>query len=111
MPIVVILIKVNSEPDNKPEQQPDKPSAPNPMHFCTAGLEFMFMIALCTGGGYYLGEKLGWTASMTITGGLVGFSGGLYRLIRDAMKLHKNSCPPPKKPDYLDDDEDEWDRL
>ena len=109
---MVILLIVNPELDKKPESPPDKPSEPNPMHFCTAGLEFVIMIALCTGGGYWLGVKLGWTASMTITGGLVGFSSGLYRLIRDAMKLHKNNCPPPKKPAYFEeDDEDEWDLL
>jgi len=85
--------------------------APNPMHLCSAGLEFVIMIALCVGLGYLLGKWIGWTASMTIAGGLVGFGGGLYRLVRDAMKLHKSSCPPPKKRDEFEEDDDEWDLL
>ena len=80
------------------------------MHLCSAGLEFVIMIVLCAGGGYLLGRWIGWTASMTIAGGLVGFAGGLYRLVRDAMKLHMSSCPPPKKCEETEED-DEWDLL
>ncbi len=62
----------------------------NPMVCTTAGTEFILAIALAGAGGYFLGRWLGWPVTGAFAGGLLGFGGGLYRLIRTALAWQKD---------------------
>jgi F0F1-type ATP synthase assembly protein I len=53
------------------------------------GFEFIIVIAACTTIGWWLDKKLGWTPALTLSGVAVGFTAGLYRLIRFAQRTMK----------------------
>jgi F0F1-type ATP synthase assembly protein I len=53
----------------------------------TLGMEFAIIFGLCLGGGLWLDRRLGIFPALTLTGMVLGFAGGLYRLVRQAKEL------------------------
>ncbi len=59
--------------------------------YATAGIEFIVVVALFTGGGYWLDSRLGMLPVWTLVGLAVGFAAGLYRLVRIAIELNQKN--------------------
>ena len=55
----------------------------------TLGLEFAVAVALGAGVGFWIDRKIGSTPWSTVTGVLLGFSLGMYIIIKEANRLKK----------------------
>jgi F0F1-type ATP synthase assembly protein I len=60
----------------------------NPLRYAP-GSEFIAVIAVCGVGGWLLGRWLGWPILGAALGSILGFAGGLWRLIRQALQWQK----------------------
>lgn len=66
-----------------------------PARYATAGIEFIAVVGLLTGGGYWLDRRVGTLPLWTLVGFVGGFAAGLYRLVRIAGELNRQNTPPP----------------
>ena len=66
-----------------------KTQEPNWGYFLGVGLQIFVGCAVGYGIGYWLGEKYGWKHAATI-GFSLGLAGGMYLLIKDAMRMNKD---------------------
>lgn len=78
------------------------PQGPNPLRFATAGLELLGILLVLIGLGYLADKHWGTRPWGVLTGAVIGIVGGLYRLIRDAMR-----DLPPTRTSRRDSDEDQ----
>lgn len=69
-------------PSDKPANQDQGKS---PWSYAGKGLQFAGTTALFAFMGYYLDRRFGWTPWGTVGLAMVGFIGGLYLLIKDAL--------------------------
>jgi F0F1-type ATP synthase assembly protein I len=58
-----------------------------------AGVQFAVTVALCTAGGWWLDDYLGWSPWLLITGGLVGAVAAFYQLYRTLLDVDGVSKP------------------
>jgi F0F1-type ATP synthase assembly protein I len=54
------------------------------------GLEMAVGVGLGAGIGYFLDKRYGWNNTGMIVGSLVGMAGGMYLLIKAALKMNKD---------------------
>lgn len=73
--------------------------------YATVGLQFGLYLTFCILGGYWLDRKVGTSPVLLIAGVLVGFSTGLYSLMRKfpvstrrKASSHSNPDDPPPAP-------------
>ncbi|MCD4824383.1 MAG: AtpZ/AtpI family protein [Phycisphaerae bacterium] len=57
------------------------------MPHATVGMEFIITVGLLTGGGIWLDSRYDTLPLWTLVGFVLGFAGGLYRLIRAAKAV------------------------
>ncbi len=76
-----------------------RPSDPyNVTPYVHVGVEFIGVFGVLLAGGIWLDSRLDSSPAMTVLGALLGFAGGMYRLIRQMLQLHRRgtgSAPPP----------------
>lgn len=65
-----------------------------PGRYASAGIEFIAVVALLTGGGYWLDRRWGMLPLWTLVGLAGGFAAGLYRLVRIAGELNRKNARP-----------------
>jgi F0F1-type ATP synthase assembly protein I len=53
------------------------------------GLEMAVGVGLGLAVGYWLDKKYGWSPVATLVGAMIGLAGGLYLVIKDALKMNK----------------------
>ena len=59
-------------------------------NLATVGLQVAVGVALGFAIGYWLDKKYGWAPKGEIIGSMVGLAGGLYLLIKDAIRINKD---------------------
>jgi F0F1-type ATP synthase assembly protein I len=57
--------------------------------FLGIGLEMAVGVGLGLAVGWWLDKKYGWTPVATLVGAMIGLAGGLYLVIKDALKMNK----------------------
>jgi F0F1-type ATP synthase assembly protein I len=57
------------------------------MRFTTAGVEFVVILCLLTGGGVLLDRWLGTRFVFTVVGVFCGFAAAMYRLVKQARSI------------------------
>ena len=62
---------------------------PNPWRYAGVGLELVAVVLVLMWVGYWLDGKLDTSPWLMLTGALLGIVGGLYNLVRDALKSRK----------------------
>ena len=65
------------------------------------GLEIAVGVGLGYAIGYWLDKKYGWSPVGVLVGTMVGLAGGLYLLIKEALRM--NADPPRKNADKPED--------
>jgi F0F1-type ATP synthase assembly protein I len=58
------------------------------IRYVSVGVEFITIFVALLAGGIWLDAQYGPRPAWTVTGAVVGFAAGLYRLIRQAIELH-----------------------
>lgn len=79
------------------------PTGPNPWRYATAGLELVGVLAVLIGIGYVIDRWQGTKPWGVMIAAGIGIVGGLYRMVRDAMKIarsmpHNKTHDDPRKP-------------
>jgi ATP synthase protein I len=78
----------------QPNPEPKKESGKNAWSYAGIGIQFAATTGFFAFMGLYLDRRMGWTPWGTVTLTLIGLIGGLYLLIKDALKDNKD---PPNK--------------
>ena len=65
----------------------------------TLGVEFIAIVGAFIAAGYWLDHKTGSLPGFTITGLVVGFTGGLYRLISQVKRINQQIKSDSQKSD------------
>jgi len=68
-----------------------KPPLHRMMRYATAGIELVIIFALWMLLGWWLDGRWGTSPALMLTGAVVGFGLGMYRLIRDAQRAFRES--------------------
>ena len=58
------------------------------IRYLSVGVEFITIFVALLAGGIWLDGRVGPRPAWTIAGAVLGFAGGMYRLIRQAVELH-----------------------
>ena len=69
--------------------EPDRPGGGGEFRGLAYGLQILVGVGLGYLIGLWLQGRFGWTHAVTI-GSLVGLAGGLYLLIKDAIRINKD---------------------
>lgn len=78
---------------------PGKPPQTDGVGFLSAGVEFAAVFGALLGGGVGLDLWLGTIPAFTVAGGVLGFAGALWRLVRDVRPLAGGDDPGPENAD------------
>ena len=70
------------------EKEPHK--EPQMGKFLGLGLEMAVGVGLGAGVGWWLDKRYGWGNTGMIVGSMVGMAGGMYLLIKAALKMNKD---------------------
>lgn len=73
------------------------------VRFAGMGVEFAAGIVVFVLVGYWIDSKLDSAPIGVVTGALLGCVGGMYNLIRNAIRLSR-TMSPPKRPEPPDDE-------
>jgi F0F1-type ATP synthase assembly protein I len=63
---------------------------PNWGRFLGIGLEVAIGVTLGFLAGWWLDRRFGWTPWATVAGALLGLAGGLYLLLKEALRMNKD---------------------
>jgi F0F1-type ATP synthase assembly protein I len=63
---------------------------PNTGRYLAVGLEVAIGVALGYGIGWWLDKRYGWSPWGVTVGAMLGLTGGLYLLIKDALRINKD---------------------
>ena len=73
----------------------DEPSdRKNMLRYMSAGMEFIVTFGVPLAGGLWLDKRLGTMPGFTLLGAAVGFSAGLYRLVKTGRQAQREARPP-----------------
>jgi len=68
-----------------------KPPLSRMMRYASAGIELVIIFALWLLLGWWLDGRWGTSPALMLTGAVVGFALGMYRLIRDAQRAFRDT--------------------
>ncbi|MCL2701125.1 MAG: AtpZ/AtpI family protein [Phycisphaerae bacterium] len=69
-----------------------KPPLHRMMRYATAGIELAIIFALWVLLGWWLDNRWGTSPALILTGAVVGFALGMYRMVRDAQRAFRESA-------------------
>jgi len=81
------------KPISPSRQEPEK----SPWSYAGIGIQFAATTALFFGMGWYVDWKFGWSPWATVGFTMLGVIGGLYLLIKDAIKNNADPTPESRK--------------
>ena len=68
-----------------------KPPLHRMMRYASVGFEWVIIFALWFALGWWLDGKWGTKPALMLTGAVVGFALGMYRLVRDAQRAFRDA--------------------
>ncbi len=68
----------------------DRDDGSDHANLAMVGLQVAVGVGVGYGVGYWLGHKYGWGNKGEIIGSMIGLAGGLYLLIKEAIRINKD---------------------
>jgi len=68
---------------------------PDMMRYATLGVEFIAVFGVFLAAGIWADSRLAAEPAFTLAGGVIGFAGGLYRMVRCARGYDSGNDSPP----------------
>jgi len=65
------------------------------MRFATLGVEFIAIFGAAVAAGFWADRRWATEPALTLTGAVIGFAGGMFRMVRVARQYESQDESPP----------------